>query len=251
MSMDFRKTTYRPTRTDNRFRTSYSLMSQWMNRKGSGQAYRKEPLPQTFAIAMQGNAAFPRQPALSAGSRSMEDLRGHGEQYGPDPMLYNVTAPQACIDETVPVHLRYNDTAGYDDFHKSFNQVSKQWPSASYPDFGPARLRHGRAGGSWRHVKEVLQAGGARIVFVDGVIRWADGVKMDEIPGGNLIQPKVGQIKSRYITPTQQARPSATQVNISQQQGVSNVHHAPVFARSRTDMPASSFRETGRQKSGL
>ena len=30
------------------------------------------------------------------------------------------------------------------------------------------RLRHGRAGGSWRHVKEVLQAGGARIVFVDG-----------------------------------------------------------------------------------
>lgn len=32
----------------------------------------------------------------------------------------------------------------------------------------PHRLRHGRAGGSWRHVKEVLQAGGRRIVFVDG-----------------------------------------------------------------------------------
>ena len=30
------------------------------------------------------------------------------------------------------------------------------------------RLRHGRQGGSWRHVKEVLQAGGNRIVFVDG-----------------------------------------------------------------------------------
>ena len=72
-------------------------MSQWMNRKGSGQAYRKEPLPQTFTIAMQGNAAFPRKPTFSAGSRSMEDLRGQGEQYGPDPMLYNVTAPQACV----------------------------------------------------------------------------------------------------------------------------------------------------------
>ena len=35
-------------------------MSQWMNRKGSAQAYRKEPLPATFTIAMQGNAAFPR-----------------------------------------------------------------------------------------------------------------------------------------------------------------------------------------------
>jgi len=32
-----------------------------------------------------------------------------------------------------------------------------------------SRLRHGRAGGSWRHVKEVLQAGGSRIVFVDGM----------------------------------------------------------------------------------
>lgn len=202
--MDFRKTTYRPTRTDNRFRTSYALMSQWMNRKGSGQAYRKEPLPQTFAIAMQGNAAFPRQQMYSAGSnrelsRSMEQLPTH---VGPDPLLYNVSAPQAAIDENVPVHLRYSDTAGYDDFHKAFNQVSKQWPSASYPDFGPPRLRHGRAGGSWRHVKEVLQAGGSRIVFVDGVVRWADGVKIEEIPGGNLIQPKVGQIKSRYITPS-------------------------------------------------
>ena len=36
--------------------------------------------------------------------------------------------------------------------------------------FQYSRLRHGRAGGSWRHVKEVLQAGGARIVFVDGKI---------------------------------------------------------------------------------
>lgn len=214
--MDFRKTTYRPNRTDNRFRTSYALMSQWMNRKGSGQAYKKDPLPQTFAIAMQGNAAFPRQPMYSAGSkyapgRSLEEFEGQGlsrsmEQLptGPDPMLYHVSAPQAAIDENVPVHLRFNQTAGYDDFHKAFNQVSKQWPSASYPDFGPPRLRHGRAGGSWRHVKEVLQAGGSRIVFVDGVIRWADGVKIDDIPGGHLIQPNVGQIKSRYMTPSKQ-----------------------------------------------
>ena len=37
-------------------------------------------------------------------------------------------------------------------------------------DYGSSlnRIRHGRAGGSWRHVKEVLQAGGRRIVFVDG-----------------------------------------------------------------------------------
>lgn len=94
------------------FRTSYSLMSQWMNRKGSAQAYRKEPLPQTFAIAMQGNAAFPtRNPAFSAGSarqyepgrsldfvrnmtQSMEQLPTYDD---PDPVNYNVTAPNAAV----------------------------------------------------------------------------------------------------------------------------------------------------------
>ena len=41
--------------------------------------------------------------------------------------------------------------------------------------FAFLRLRHGRAGGSWRHVKEVLQAGGSRIVFVDGKLFNFDG----------------------------------------------------------------------------
>lgn len=48
---------------------------------------------------MQGNAAFPRQPMFSAGStkeisRSMEQLP---TQIGPDPLLYNVSAPQAAV----------------------------------------------------------------------------------------------------------------------------------------------------------
>ena len=41
-------------------------MSQWMNRQGSAQAYKKEPLPATFAIAMQGNSAFPRAGPINA-----------------------------------------------------------------------------------------------------------------------------------------------------------------------------------------
>ncbi|KAL3869948.1 hypothetical protein ACJMK2_042568, partial [Sinanodonta woodiana] len=94
------------------------------------------------------------------------------------------------IDENVPVHLRFSETGGHDDFHKAFRQISQQWPSSSFPVFGPPRLRHGRAGGSWRHVKEVLQAGGSRTVFVDGIVRWQDTVQMDETPGGHLIQPK-------------------------------------------------------------
>jgi len=30
------------------------------------------------------------------------------------------------------------------------------------------RLRQGRIGGSWRHIKEVLGHGGSRVVYVDG-----------------------------------------------------------------------------------
>lgn len=102
------------------------------------------------------------------------------------------------MDESIPPHLRFSTNNGYDDFHKSYQQVSQQFPNKHFPVFGPPkwvfrtsffnclwcvyyvaicysgcwvyphRLRHGRAGGSWRHVKEVLQAGGRRIVFVDG-----------------------------------------------------------------------------------
>ena len=35
----------------------------------------------------------------------------------------------------------------------------------------------------------MLQAGGSRIVFVDGHVRWDDNVKIDEVPGGHLLQP--------------------------------------------------------------
>jgi len=70
-------------------------MSQWMNRKGSAQAYVREPLPQTFAIAMQGNSAFPqRNPCFSEGARG--DV---------DPLVYNVTAQNASVSYT-PLKIR-------------------------------------------------------------------------------------------------------------------------------------------------
>ena len=67
-------------------------MSQWMNRKGSAQAYKKEPLPATFTIAMQGNAAFPR-----AGSASMGPVNAGGA-----PPSYN---PNASVARQAAVSL--------------------------------------------------------------------------------------------------------------------------------------------------
>ena len=49
----------------------------------------------------------------------------------------------------------------------------------SLNEFHFLRLRQGRIGGSWRHIKEVLGHGGSRVVYVDGwySIRTSNNVK--------------------------------------------------------------------------
>jgi len=37
--------------------------------------------------------------------------------------------------------------------------------------------------------------------YITGVVRWADGAKLDDLPAGHLINPRVGDIKSRHILP--------------------------------------------------
>lgn len=48
------------------------------------------------------------------------------------------------------------------------------------------RVRQGRNGGAWRHVKEVMQGKGKRIMFVDGITSIDDlaRVKTNMILGG-------------------------------------------------------------------
>lgn len=166
MSMDFKKFTYRPSRPDNRFRTNYALMSQWMAQPTRGARADME-----IQSAVYGKRMAQQNPYM--------------DQSGTSPRGY---AQAAAIEEGVPPHTRFSEDAGYDDFHKAFRAINKQWPNKNFPAFGPPRLRQGRAGGSWRHVKEVLQAGGHRIVFVDGQIRNQDTMQMDSVPGGHLIQ---------------------------------------------------------------
>lgn len=57
------------------------------------------------------------------------------------PLIYISGSPPCYlqIDENIPVHLRFSDRAGYDDFHKAYQQMSKQWPAAGFPEFGPPR----------------------------------------------------------------------------------------------------------------
>ncbi|XP_064607322.1 LOW QUALITY PROTEIN: uncharacterized protein LOC135471851 [Liolophura sinensis] len=140
MSMDFRKTTYRPNRPHTRLRTSYGVMSKWM--------------------------------ALSEGTKPGEKTRRA------DIIIYTRASPP-------PVQ----SSGRIRDFHKAYRHFDSHAQPVTFPVLGPPRLRYGRAGGSWRHVKEVMQARGKRALFVDGQMRTEDNDRLDEVPWGNMLQP--------------------------------------------------------------
>ena len=58
------------------------------------------------------------------------------------------------------------------------------------------RVRQGRNGGAWRHVKEVMQGKGQRIMFVDGMTSIDD-----------LARVKTTLIQGRVTTPRQSFSP--------------------------------------------
>jgi len=101
-----------------------------------------------------------------------------------------------------PAHLQYYQSGGYDDYHKTYLKMQQNGLSPRFPHHGPPALRAGGGGGSWRHVRQVLQAGGNRRLFVDGQTRIQDNNKIlyDEIPGVNVIQP-VAQDTMRKLKP--------------------------------------------------
>lgn len=60
-----------------------------------------------------------------------------------------------------------------EDFNSKFKRSYSDLTSKiayRYPNPGLPRLRQGRIGGSWRHIKEVLGHGGSRVIYVDGLV---------------------------------------------------------------------------------
>ena len=43
------------------------------------------------------------------------------------------------MDDSIPPHLRFSSNNGYDDFHKSYQQISQQFPNKHFPVFGPPK----------------------------------------------------------------------------------------------------------------
>lgn len=58
-------------------------------------------------------------------------------------------------------------------FKKTYDDLTSKI-AYRYPNPGAPRLRQGRIGGTWRHIKEVLGHGGSRVCYIDGLIRVYD-----------------------------------------------------------------------------
>lgn len=85
-------------------------------------------------------------------------------------------------------------------------EVERRWGERSFKVIccGCCRVRQGRNGGEWRHVKEVMQSKGQRIVFVDGVTSIDDLARVKT----NLIQGGVRTPPSRHHSPKSECLPS-------------------------------------------
>jgi len=170
MALDYQKLFTRRGTKPRLCKTSYGSMNQWQNYMTNDWT--------TYEF-------LNRQAALSPVRRQPQPPSPHHGFHSDD-----------------PAHLQYYQSGGYDDYHKTYLKMQQNGLSPRFPHHGPPALRAGGGGGSWRHVRQVLQAGGNRRLFVDGQTRIQDNNKIlyDEIPGVNVIQP-VAQDTMRKLKP--------------------------------------------------
>lgn len=95
-----------------------------------------------------------------------------------------LAAAKDINEDMLPVHRLYRSSGGYDDTVKASNHIKQYRPDIQ--DISEYKVRQGRNGGAWRHVKEVMQGKGKRIMFVDGITSIDDlaRVKTNMILGG-------------------------------------------------------------------
>ncbi|CAH1774692.1 unnamed protein product [Owenia fusiformis] len=221
MSLDYQRATYIPVRPDSKLnKTTYDLMNRW-RRDISGESSannnidsedRKQALGQIVSKLRSQRRPIPpvlvdrQETNKSSTSRNhhLEAMELFDEMGRPKPnVVMTQTGPidllshykdskwppyasmvdrRPSIDTDQP-HLQYHKSGGYDDFHKAYMSLEKAGFKKGMPL--PPKLRHGRGGSTWRNVKEVLQAEGKRIVFVDGQISIDDTwnkEKLQDIP---------------------------------------------------------------------
>lgn len=151
------------------------------------------------------------------------------QRFRPMSRSYNVSNDQPTFSTSAHPHSRTTDvhmyqsqpngglqrsnTIGPGDMKDSFSRFQNKGMNPTFPLFGTPRMRFGRAGGTWRHVKEVVQARGPNTIFVDGNPKMDDNNRLiyKDAGYGSVIQPSATcKIPVRFgaQTPMQRGRNS-------------------------------------------
>lgn len=153
------------TRPISRSRTNYSMMNEWITM----------PRPQHMGTRVISPQSVPRQTGIPV---TMSDTNWQ----------------HVKMMESSHGGQRRNEELGHDEiFRRDYAELSKKI-AYRYPDPGMPRIRQGRVGGSWRHIREVLGHGGSRVLFVDGLVRRYDTEKFNQ----TLTQQRPLQILPNY-----------------------------------------------------
>lgn len=156
MSMDYKVSTYRPNRPDTRKMTSYGCMSTWMHRQ--------------------------KQLAYFKSRRSLADIVYPLEERRPIIVPAPLGMP-TMYDTYIGRHLPYTPYQ---------NNVGREsWPTGA-PVHGCHPVDPSSChSGTWPHVKEVMQAEGKRLVFVDGQVAVNKSIRKgnSQVEGGELRLP--------------------------------------------------------------
>ncbi|CAD5114029.1 DgyrCDS3186 [Dimorphilus gyrociliatus] len=183
MSLDFQKNVYHPRKDNARSRTTYTWMTRWndfvphdpINLYDEARKGRYRNLGARRRIGCDGTLS------RATNFESDDQVRRPMTEFRYSKKSSNGTHPlgnPVVNTKDGATHLHYFKSGGYDDAHKSSLQWNKLNISPTYPEIGPPRLRNGNAGGSWRHVKQVLQPKGDHIVFIDGEQRIIENNKI-------------------------------------------------------------------------
>ncbi|KAI8786470.1 hypothetical protein BgiBS90_011608 [Biomphalaria glabrata] len=149
MSLDYKVSAYKPSRPITRSVTNYGSMSSWMPRQRQSLV-----LPSSYGKSLHDLGTRPLLPPTPLGMPSLHDT------YLNRPSPFNLGEATQTYRSCHDLHVSQGSNPLKDD------------------EYSSAVMRHGRLGqnGSWRHLKEVMQAAGNRLVFVDGQIASKDGI---------------------------------------------------------------------------